>query len=357
MKVLIKTVVIFVLLFLFVHCNSGKTKEPFNFKIGNKIKSIDVSDKDVSLTYALQYAGSNNVYFTNSDFNQVLIIYKLNLLNFKFEKLLEVESDFYFEAYFVDEKKSLIYLFSGEYLRVYNFENVLLNKKVFGITESGYLSNQNPIGFYPYIDDDRMFIEYFPDIAHTYKSKLFYDQPLQAIYNMKKNEIELMKVSYPHDYKNKCFGYNFIPDRIINNQKQHVFTFPYNDSVYIVDSFGQLEKTFYFGTHTRNDFPYIPFDKIDSVHREVFDEFYKDVPHYGFSSFLSFSNIYTRQLIKYNQKENRSSGTIIFYNSKFEFIGQHDCNGTLSLFDNVNHQIFKIEKNNKKLNLYEVKLQ
>ncbi len=361
LKSFIMIIRLFFILCILVGCTTknenSKEKVPnkFNFNL-KKLKSIHLGGLDISLSYALQYPGSDLVYFTNFNNEEKLCIYSLNLIDFEIKTLLKIKTDFQFETYSIDEQHSRIYLFTGDEIIAYNFKNELLSRESFGTLEKGYLSNQNPTGFYPYCKDNLLFIEYFPNIKETFKSRLFYRQPFQATFNLKTKKSELLKMTYPNEYQKKCFGYNFIPDRIIGNQNTHIISFPYTDSVYIYNDLGQLQMTKYFGVKARPNFQYIPYDELKNLQQEIFDEFNKDMPHYGFSTYFSFSKIYSRQLIQYNKMTNKSTCNIVFYDMNWNYLGEIKKSGIMSLFDSKKYGIVKIQKNDNNLELYEVSI-
>lgn len=352
---------LFIILIILVGCTTKteniKEEVPkyLNFK-SKKIKSIHLDQLDISLSYALQYPNSDFIYLTNLNYEEKLCIYSLNLNNFELKRLLEIVPDFLFEAYSIDERYSKIYFFSGDELIVYNFNNELLLREPFGTLKKGYLSNLNPIGFYPYIKDSVLFIEYFPNIKETFKSRFFYRQPFQAALDLKSKKYKLLNMTYPIEYQKKCFGYNFIPDRIIGYKNTHIITFPYNDSAYIYNDQGQLQNIEYFGVKPRNNFQYIPYSELKNLQHEVFDAFYKEMPHYGFSTYLSFSKVYCRKLIRYNEKSKKSNSTIVFYDYKWNYLGEIKTPGTMSLFDSKKYGIVKIQKSNNNLEIYEISI-
>jgi hypothetical protein len=352
---------LYILFFILFGCTTkiDKSKEDVPKYLEYELKrleSIGIDNLDISLSYALQYTDSEFIYLTNLNFEEKICIYKLSLKSFKLKQLLEIEPDFKFEAYSIDEQYSKIYFFSGDELLVYNFNNELLSRQSFGSLKRGYLTNQNPIGFYPYIRNNVLFIEYFPNIQETFKSKLFYRQPLQAAVDLKSNSYKLLNMTYPREYQKKCFGYNFIPDRIIGYKNNHIITFPYNDSVYIYNNQGQLLNSAYFGTKPRNNFQFIPHKELNNLQQEVFDAFNKEMPHYGFSTFFSFSNIYCRQLIQYNEKAKKKNSTIVFYDVSWNYLGEIKTPGKMTLFDSKKYGLVKVQIRNSNLEIYEIKI-
>ncbi len=352
---------IFLLFFILVGCTYTKENSPGSERVNisfqlKKIKIIPLAGQDVSLSYAIQYPHSSLIYLTNFNTDSTILIYSLDLNTLKLQTILDIIPDFHLEAYSIDQKKSNIYLFTGEELIIYNFQNQQLSRKPFGALKEGFLSNLNPVGFYPYIKDNVLFIEYFPNVKETYKSKFFYRQPFQVAIHLNNNELQFLVMTYPQEYQNKCFGYNFIPDRIVGDNNTHVISFPYNDSVYIYNEQGNLLETNYFGSKTKKQFQFIPYEELNNLQQEVFDEFNKDMPHYGFSTFYSFSKIYSRQLMWYNNKTGKKEGTIVFFDVNWNYLGELNTPGTMCLFDSPKYGILKIQNNNDHLEVYGVKI-
>lgn len=319
------------------------------------IKTIDIEQVDLSLTFAIQYPNSSYVYLTNKNQNEKLCLFRLNTNNFQIEQILSIILDFEFEGYAVDEQNSKILVFTGDELLQYNFANELLSRETFGMVPNGFLTNQNPVGFYPFVNKDTLYIEYFPDIVETFKSRVFYREPIQASIDLGNKKMTLLDMTYPSDYQKMCFGYNFIPDRLIGYDNKHIVTFPYNDSVYIYNKKGEFIETKYFGVRPKNEFQYIPFEDIENLQPEVFDAFNNDIPHYGFSTYFSFSKIYSRQLISFNKEANKYNTTIVFYDYKWNYLGQFDITGTMTLFDSKKHGVIQIQIKKNQLEFYAIK--
>jgi hypothetical protein len=350
---------LFFLFFILIGCTTKNNnpqdleKVNLNFQL-KKIKTINLEGKDVSLSYTIQYPNSSLVYLTNINNESKLIIYSLDLDSFQLKTLLDITPDFQLEANAIDQENSKIYLFTGDELIVYDFNNKQLSRMPFGTLKNGFLSNLEPVRFYPYIKDDVLFMEYFPNIEETFKSKLFYRQPFQAAINLKDNKVQLLGMTYPQEYQKKCFGSNYIPDRIIGDNNKHIVSFPYNDSVYIYDEEGKLLETKFFGTKTKKQFQFIPYDELENLQREVFDQFLKDIPFYAFSKFFSFSKIYCRQLFWFNKENNKQESTFVFYDVNWNYLGEFHTEGTMFLFDCKKYGILRIKINNNNLEIYDV---
>lgn len=199
-----------------------------------------------------------------------------------------------------------------------------------------------------------MFIAHFPDIQETYKSQEFYNQPMQARVKMSTNEVTLMPHFYPKDYQNKCFGFKFIPDRFIDKDGNHVFTFPYNDSAYIFNSHG-LVKQVYFGTAAQHQFSYIPYDRIDDLEHAVFQNILNDNPYYGFAQYLLYSNYYTRLYISVTSAKEKEY-TQIFYDENWNYIGEIRAAKLFGFYSSSKHGFLLLNKENNKLFISKISL-
>lgn len=345
---------LFVLLFL-MGCSEDKT-EPFkNLEIKSvKINNLELSNNDVSLTYALQYPDSKYIFLTNANLEDSIIIYSLNTKTYKLEDILKIRTVSAFEAYYVDELDSLIYLFLDEEIVVYDFQNKLIKQQSFGEIEDGYLTNLKPTSFYPYVQDSKIHIEFFPDVEDTYTDSRFYQFPFQVAYDMETKEVTYFEMHYPQEYKEKCYGYNFIPDRIRSKGNIQVASFPYNDSAYIYNTQGKLIDVKYFGTRAEHSFQYIPFEGIENLQREVFDDFNTSMPFYGLSQYIPFTEIYVRSYFSFNKERDTLNITIIFYDRNWKYLGEVNSDKGLAFFGSQENGLINLQIKNNKLEIYEI---
>jgi hypothetical protein len=319
-----------------------------------EVKKIDVSHLDISFSYAYQPTNSDNLYFSNSDFDNELFITQLNLNDFSVNNVLNIPVDFFLEAYTIDESNAQVFLFSGDSMYVYTFASDLFLKIPFGEIENGFLSTQNHPSFRPIVDGDQIYIGHFPDIIETYKSTKFYRQPTQAVVELKSQKVKLLPHFYPEEYQQKCYGFNFIPDRFIDNNKNHVFSFPFNDTAYVFNSDGLIEK-FYFGTSQQHKFSYVPFERIKDLESAVFQNLINANPYYGFSQNLFYSKYFTRLFISAPKSEVKMYSQV-FYNHKWEYIGELISSKPYSFFDSSKHGLLSINFDGTSLTLSKVVL-
>ncbi|SFT77021.1 protein of unknown function [Lishizhenia tianjinensis] len=346
-----------ILLLLIQSCSSTTRSELKNQLIHlqkTKIKTINSKDLNLSLSYAIQYPNSSNIYLTGARTDS-LFVFKLNLNDFELEKVLGIPSNFHLEAYAIDESSLNTYLFTGDTLMVFNQNSSLLSKNAFGTLPKGYISNLNPVGFNPIIENNNLFIEYFPNIKKTYKSQLLYRQPLQLKVDLNTLKHDFLKMTYPKEYQSKCYGFKFIPDRIVNSKGEHIFTFPYNDSAYIYDKQGNQVDTRYFGTEQNNNFPFIPYEEIQNLQSEVFNQFNQEISHYAFTQAHTYSNLLTRHFITKENSSNQTQNEIVFYNSDWEYLGNIKTKKILCLFDSEKHGLVQLKIHNENIEIYDYK--
>lgn len=350
---------VFIFLFVLIFCmgcSEDKTESLKTLEIVSvKVDSLDVSNLNISLTYALQYPDSKYIFLTNSNLEDSIKIYSLNTETYNLESILEISTISDFQAYYADELNSLIYLFLDEEIAIYDFQNRLIKRQSFGEIEDGYLTSLKPTSFYPYVQAEKIHIEFFPDIEKSYADPKFYQFPFQVVYNLETDEVTYLEMHYPQEYKDKCYGYNFIPDRILTKDNIQVASFPYNDSAYIYNSKGKLIDVKYFGTRVEHSFQYIPFEGIEELQREVFDDFYTNMPFYGLPQYIPFSEIYVRNYYTFDKVKNTLNTTIIFYDINWQYLGEVKSDKGQTFFGSQEDGLISLKIKNDTLEIYEVK--
>lgn len=349
---------VFIFLFVLIFCmgcSEDKTESLKTLEIVSvKVDSLDVSNLNISLTYALQYPDSKYIFLTNSNLEDSIKIYSLNTETYNLESILEISTISDFQAYYVDELNSLIYLFLDEEIAIYDFQNRLIKQQSFGEIKDGYLTNLKPTFFYPYVQDTKIYIEFFPDVEDTYTDPRFYQFPFQVAYDIETKEVTYSEMYYPQEYKEKCYGYNFIPDRFQSTDNIQVASFPYNDSAYIYNTQGKLVDVKYFGTKAEHSFQYIPFEGIENLQREVFDDFNTSMPFYGLSQYIPFAEIYVRNYFSFNKEKNSLNITIIFYDKNWKYLGEVKSDKGLPFFGSQENGLINLKIKNNKLEIYEI---
>lgn len=321
-----------------------------------QVREIDVTNNDVSLALALQFPDSEHVYFTNADLEDSIVIYSLHTENYELKTVFKIENPSYFEAFYVDEKDSLIYIFLDEELAIYTFQNNLVKSMEIDETENGYLTNLKPLSFFPYVENNKVYMEFFQDIEGSYADPLFYKLPFQAIFDLNSKEISYSEMFYPQEYKDRCYGYNFIPERFINGDKMQIASFPYNDSAYIYNTSGNLIDVKYFGTMAEHSFQYIPFEGIESLQREVFDDFNTNTPFYGLSQYVPFLDYYVRNYFHFDADANTLNISIVFYDKNWSYIGEAMSENGINFFGSKSNGLISLKIKDNKLTIYEISL-
>lgn len=329
-----------------MNCQSKSESQKTVKNLEIQLKEIgEINQKNINLSLAIQYPNSDYLYCTNDiEQNDTLKLFRLNLNSFKINLILNIKKPNDFEAYAIDEQNEMVYIFADEKLRSYNNKKQLSKEFSIDMGDSGFIINLNPSSFYPYITDEKLFVEYFLNDEDTYTSKEFYNAPFQAIIDLETEDIRLMDMIYPSDYQHHTYGFNFIPDRFFTDNNLQIATFPYNDSAYIYNLLGEKLKTEYFGTHSSHDFQYIPYTEIDKLQPEVFDNFNSDMPFYGFSTSVPNQSIYVRHFFFYNQEEKKLENTMILYNNDWNYIGELKLNKNMTIYGSKKHGLICLQK-------------
>ena len=186
-------------------------------------------------------------------------------------------------------------------------------------------------------------MHYFPLISDSYKDSLFFQQPIEAKINLKNKEFNFMKTTYPHNFRENCFGFNFIPERfLMNDGKRLGYSFPYNDSIFIEDfTTGKTQKHF-FGIRTqRPTFQYINFHEIKELNNQIFQELFMKNPSYSFATSFPLSGNYSRTLLERDEAKNVKTITC-FYDNNLNYIGETSENGIRGILCDSNSGIVAI---------------
>ncbi len=349
---------LFVVLISLFLLSCGEKKEPildvkFLDISLDSLKVIETQYQDLSFSKAIQYPNSSSVFFTNDQTENELRIYQLNLDDLRLNQILNVAVDFDYAAFFVDEKKNEVLLFSSDSIYFYDFSNQLARKMAIPEIKNGFLCYLNSTGFPPFVNNNQLYIEHFYDDEGTYSSPNFYKQSFQATVDLNESDVKLLPMVYPLEYQKKCFGYNFIPDRIFNDRLDQIVTFPYNDTVYVYDKEGVFKSAHFFGTRTKRSKEYVPYTDLDKIEREVFDAFVDEIAVYGGTSYYQNAKLYSRFLMD-GMKIGNISTLYSFYTSDWKYLGEYK--GNLNLFDSAKYGLVNVIYDSGKIKIDVVKM-
>ena len=180
--------------FVLYSCTKQKTINYLEFKT-TFIKDFDLDSNFTSISNFYQPYKSKKVYFLD-DSN--LKIYELNTDLLSFDMLCNIKDTLPFiDGFTIDQSNKEILLFNDSAVFSFDFKGV--HKTTYLLPsqeEKGYFTFLNT-NFRPLILNNEMYFHFFPNIEETYKSPLFFQQPIEAKINLNNNEIEYLSSYYP----------------------------------------------------------------------------------------------------------------------------------------------------------------
>lgn len=282
---------------------------------------IDTRDRITGIAHYFQPVGSESVYFIDPENASIHV---LQTGSGKFSFLGTVEQLPYFDCFSVDEAHRKLYLFSEDSMVCCRLNGRRLSAmSLHGITKAGFLSAVNRY-FAPVIHDHQLWMHYFPDIDGSYKNPAFFAGAFEVKIDLRTKQVQRLGARYPQNFRDHCYSYNYVPDRMQLNLHSHAYTFPYNDSVFIYDFRKHTRTAHYFGSRLPKQSGYIAYAEIPHLHQTVFDEFVNVNPYYLFANTAPLAGYFTRQIMisDSGKPSPERRQRIILYDRSFRYIGE-----------------------------------
>lgn len=294
--------------------------------------------------------GSNSVYIFDES---TKYLFQIKLNSGKISRLFSILYEGNLETFTIDEKKRNCFFFFNDHFETYDFEGSFISSTYFDgkCGEKGVLTVQSNY-FRPIIDSTNLYMHYFPLIEGTYTKPHFFNQPIEAKINFEDNSFGLMETGYPSNYKAKCYGFNYIPERfIMHNPDEFGYTFTYNDSLFVENTINGDKKVYFFGSRLNTpSFKYLNFDNITNLNKTVFDDLYLENPFYGFSVSLPLSGCYARTLLSYDKNKGAFSQVVCLYGSELNYIGESKKNKLTGIICDYRKDVIILLSSNLKQN-------
>lgn len=314
-----KLIILITALLILLGCNfSSEQRYPvyLNFRL-NKIRTLSVRDNLTSLSVYYQPTGSSWIYFIDPK-SKVLL--KVDVLNSKVKRVCRLTDYKSTDLFSVNEKKKEVYLTNDENIKTFSFQGVI--KKTFEFDYyNGYVVqiNNNNI---PIIRNMKIYGHFLVDDGNTYKSRVFFEQPIQIEIDQSTRNASYSNIHYPVTYRLKCYGLNFAPERIELSKNEQLFTFAYNDTAYVYNETTKESKPFYLGSHKYHSFEYIDFNDVKKLNENVFTEFYFQTERYAFTKVAPLSGLIIRSQLKQKKGTEKIIENIIVYDTEFNYVGE-----------------------------------
>lgn len=336
---------------LFISLNSCEIPNEIHYLIEypKLIKEINLEEYSVDKdAYYFQNEQTGQLFALN---NSNSCVYKLNLKDSRFEKLISLPYEIISGIAFNSYRKSFVFL-SNDSIYEYSEKGQLKSATNCGLLLNGYPCVVNPTSFNLISEKNTTYIHHFFNSDKTYKSSVFFKKPIEISFDLNAKTFKLLHSSYPKDYVQHCFGLQFSPDRIINDKNERIYTFAYNDSAYIYS--GETIKTVFFGTKLSYEKASLNFSKIDSYNSSVFQHFLNDVSSYYYPKYLQFSKKYIRKFNFKTKNQENQKVKLVIYNDNFDYLGEtflKNFGGGL-IFDTKEYGIIQLFNDENKLKVY-----
>lgn len=273
-----------------------------------------------SINKNFQPYGSENIYIYEET-NQTLACLNIDQQSVNF--FFSLKNNIEVVEFFIEEQDRKVYFINEDSILTYNLEGEFLSRISLN-NDKGFLTILKPY-FKPIYENGIWYFHFFPDIEETFQSAEFFKQPIEAEFNVENLSVSTINQSYPYEYINSCFGYDFVPERLKVDSRAHGYTFPHNDSIYILNMESNYKKTAFFGSRRAKEFIHIDYLDIPNLNANVFNEMFTKSASYYFSSYAPLAKKYYRNFFPgipdSSNKKHRNSYLII-YDENLNYIGE-----------------------------------
>lgn len=303
----------------------------------------------MSVSNYYQPVGSDWIYIINPGTKSLL---KVNVLKSKIEDVCYLNQFSSSDLFSINEKKREIYLTDDESIRTFTFNGDLKSSFKFNYY-NGYvvqINNNNA----PVIRNGKVYGHFLADDENTYKSKDFFEQPLQIEIDRKTKTANYSPVYYPASYRLRCYGLNFAPERLLLNKNEQLFTFAYNDTAYVYNEILKTVKPYYFGSFKKHSFDYIDYKDVKKINENAFTEFYFKTERYAFTKVAPLSGFLIRCQLKQDKETENIIENIILYDSRFNYVGESKSEFKTQVLVDTKNGLYNLKLNlrNKCLDIY-----
>lgn len=282
---------------------------------------IDTRSRISGIASWFQPPGSETVYFVDPE---NFSVHALHTGTGEFSYEGSVAGMEYFDCFSVDEAARRLFLFSEDSLVCYSLDcRRQFALSLHGITHDGFLSAVNRY-FVPLVRGNMLFMHYFPDIDSSYKNPTFFAGAFEVKVDLRSKQVMRLGVRYPQNFRDRCYSYNYVPDRMELDAHTHAYTFPYNDSVFVYDLRKHTTKVHYFGSRLPKQSGFIDYADIPGLHQTVFDEFVSVNPYYLFAGNEPLAGYFTRQIMisDSGRPSPERRQRIVIYDRNFQYVGE-----------------------------------
>lgn len=304
-------------------CNTAENKKtgsnPLDIRRTN-LYTIDVSEQMTACGIYAQPQGSCKLYFLDPE---SFLVHCLNTENGKLDRITQLPVIPYYEGFDVDERRQLFYIYSDNVILTFNRKGEKIREYDLGDrAPNGFLTVINP-SFLPIRKGNKLYVQYFENIPDVYKDKSFFSTSVEAELDMKSSKVKQLPQTFPANYRQNCYSYDYTADRMEMNKTTHAYAFPHNDSLFIYNWQTGEKKAVFFGSRRPKKFLYLSYDKLSGLNEAVFEQLIQDNSRYAFGKRYPLAGYYSRLFAqKQNNPEKTREEYLVLFDRNLGYIGE-----------------------------------
>ena len=228
---------------------------------------------------------------------------------------------------------------SDNKLYAFNFEGELIFEKKlpyesghFWIT-SRHMYEYEMADLYTYY-----FLVHHSDSTNTQN----YNLPIEGKWDAKNDLVEMLPIYYPDIYKTHFFGLSDMPNKAKVNDSIYAYTFTCYDSIYLYNRNTQSITKKLMNSKEDYHFRNIPYGpEMAKYNERAEDELYKYNTIYMGMNYMPKAKVFARYLFLRKDVNKPSEFRAVYYNDKFEYLGESDKTFDIEIDNNLYHLGFQ----------------
>lgn len=284
--------------------------------------TIDISERMTACGIYAQPQGSDQLYFLDPE---SFLIHRLNTDNGKLDRIAQLPAIPYYEGFDVDEPRHLFFIYSDNVILTFNWKGEKVREYDLGDrAQSGFLTIINP-SFLPIRKGNKLYVQYFENMPDVYKDKRFFSTPVEAELDLKSGKVKQLLQTFPANYRQNCYSYDYTADRLEMNKTTHAYAFPHNDSLFMYNWQTGEKNTIFFGSRRQKKFLYLSYNELSRLNESVFEQLIQDNSRYAFGKRYPLAGYYSRLFArKQNNPEKTREEYLVLFDQNLQYIGESE---------------------------------
>lgn len=264
--------------------------------------------------------GSSNIYILDEASSSV---FRLDVIDETIEQHVQLAID-NVEYFSVNENENSTVVVSPDSVHVFFNDSAEKSTLALGRINKNAFTTVLSQGFVPLISNNKIFLHHFPDIPKTYKSEVFYSQSVEVAYDLSSGTYDtIAEALYPEIYRQYSFGYIFSPYRNMFDDQRLVYTFPNDDSAYVLSVDDNSVVSHEFGVRTEYEQVGVDISEAVFADDKVYEDIFARNAFYVFPTFAPRAGHYLRaMLVQKDSTEVMRPVVYSVYDSNFNYIGE-----------------------------------